>query len=209
MKKRNFKTCARVTLLLFIYGSFLITSAWASDSHDDLVVLFEDWRQFERPPLLDGAPDYTAKTFAKRYEIFKDYQKRLNHIDHSNWPIEHKVDWYIVLAEMNGFDFNHRVLQPWARDPAFYKSIWLLQSDVPAHEGPTHHAVTELWTYSFPLTKSEESRLIDDLSVIAPLMKQAPINLTGNARDLWITGIRDIREQSINSNLYPTCELFC
>lgn len=33
---------------------------------------------------------------------------------------------------MNGFDFNFRVLQPWARDPAFYQQIGSYQSDVPA-----------------------------------------------------------------------------
>lgn len=198
MRTGNFKTYLRLIILLFAYGSFLSTHGHALENYDDLVVLFKEWREFERPPLLDGAPDYTAKTFAKRYESFKKYKKRLHEIDHSNWPVEQKVDWYIVLAEMNGFDFNYRVLQPWVRDPAFYKSIWTYKSDVPAHEGPTHHAVTELWTYSFPLTKSEEKRLISDLSVIPPLMKQAQTNLTGNARELWITGIRDIRQQSAN-----------
>jgi hypothetical protein len=88
------------------------------------------------------------------------------------------------------------VLQPWARDPAFYQSIWLYQSDVPAHEGPTHHAVTELWTYDFPLSDSEERRLIADLKVIPPLLQQAQQNLTGNARELWIAGIRNISDQS-------------
>ena len=198
VKKENFKTYLCLVVLLFVYGSFLSTNGRASENYKDLVVLFKEWREFERPPMLDGAPDYTAKTFAKRYESFKKYKKRLDEIEHSNWPVEQKVDWYIVLAEMNGFDFNHRVLQPWVRDPAFYKSIWTYKSDVPAHEGPTHHAVTELWTYSFPLKKSEETSLITDLSVIAPLMKQAQTNLTGNARELWITGIRDIRQQSAN-----------
>ena len=67
---------------------------------------------------------------------------------------------------MNGFDFNYRVLQPWARDPVFYQSIWMQRSDVPGHEGPSHHALTELWTYAFPLSGSEEQRLLEDLSVI-------------------------------------------
>lgn len=198
VKKGNFKTYLRLVVLLVAYGSFFSTNGRASENYEDLVMLFKEWREFEQPPVLDGAPDYTTKTFAKRYESFKKYKKRLVEIDHSNWAVEQKVDWYIVLAEMNGFDFNHRVLQPWVRDPAFYKSIWTYRSDVPAHEGPTHHAVTELWAYSFPLIKSEENRLIADLSVIAPLMKQAQTNLTGNARELWITGIRDIRRQSVN-----------
>ena len=96
---------------------------------------------------------------------------------------------------MNGFDFNHRVLKPWVRDPAFYQSIWTYQSDVPAHEGPTHHAVLELWTYEFPLSAEEEQRMMGDLKVIPPLMRQAQGNLTGNARDLWVAGIRNIRNQ--------------
>ena len=66
---------------------------------------------------------------------------------------------------------------------------------MPAHEGPTHHAVVELWTYEFPLSDMEEQRLIGELSVIPPLMRQAQQNLTGNARDLWVAGIRNIRAQ--------------
>jgi hypothetical protein len=108
------------------------------------------------------------------------------------------VDWQLVKAEMNGYDFNDRVLKPWARDPAYYETIWTYRSDVPGHEGPTHHALTELWTYEFPLSVEEQSRLISDLKVIPPLMEQAKLNLTGNARELWITGIRNIRSQRQN-----------
>ena len=167
----------------------------AADSYEALVELFQDWREFESPPMRDGAPDYTAERFAAAYEELPGYFERLNAIDTSGWPVEQQVDWHIVRAEMNGFDFNHRVLQPWVRDPAYYQSIWTYQSDVPAHEGPTHHAVLELWTYSFPLSEEEEQRMIDDLAVIPPLMRQAQQNLTGNARDLWVAGIRNIRAQ--------------
>jgi len=199
VKTKNSKTygCSLI-IMLFAFGTLSSANIQPSDNYEALVVLFKEWREFERPPMLDGAPDYTEKTFARRYESFKKYRQRLDEIDPGTWPVEQKVDWYILLAEMNGFDFNHRVLKPWVRDPAFYKSIWTHKSDVPAHEGPTHHMVTELWTYSFPLTKGDEARLIADLSVIAPLMKQAQTNLTGNARELWITGIRDIRQQSAN-----------
>lgn len=197
MKLKKFKTYGfSLIIMLFAFSALSSANIQPSDNYEALVALFKEWREFERPPLLDDAPDYTEKTFAKRYELFKKYRQRLHEIDHGSWPVEQKVDWYILLAEMNGFDFNYRVLKPWARDPAFYKSIWTEKSDVPAHEGPTHHMVTELWTYRFPLTKDEQSRLIADLSVIAPLMKQAQTNLTGNARELWITGIRDIKQQS-------------
>jgi len=166
-----------------------------AESHDDLVTLFRDWRAFEAPPLLDGAPDYTAERFAIRQPEFLALRARLDAFDISDWPIPEQVDWHLVRAEMNGYDFNRRVLKPWARDPAFYNTVWTYRSDVPAHEGPTHHAVVELWTYDFPLSDAEQQRLARELAVIPPLTRQAKVNLTGNARDLWVTGIRDIRGQ--------------
>jgi len=172
------------------------TQSFVSNDYQDLVKLFHEWRSFETPPLRDGAPDYTANTFERRWPEFKVLQTNLKAIDTSNWTTENKVDWLIVWAEMNGYDFNHRILKPWHRDPAFYKSVWSYKSDVPAHEGPTHHGTTELWTYEFPLSPDERQRLLDDLRKISPLNTQAKQNLRANAKDLWITGIRDIQSQS-------------
>ena len=173
------------------------------DTYDALVNLFKKWRQFENPDLRDGAPDYTLATREETWPEFKQLQARLQTIDTAGWSVPEKVDWTIVWAEMNGYDFNHRILQPWVRDPAFYKSVWMARSDVPAHEGPTHHGTTELWTYSFPLSASERSRLLEDLAIIPALNSQAKENLSGNARELWIAGIRDIENQvpNLGSNL--------
>ena len=172
------------------------TVNFSSNDYSDLVTLFKDWRSFETPPKLDGAPDYRKVTFDERMVSFKQLRTRHEAIDTSNWSIPNKVDWMVVWAELNGFDFNYRILKPWERDPAFYKTIWTYKSDVPAHEGPTHHGTLELWTYEFPLSKTERERMLNDLAVIPSLNEQAKTNLTGNARDLWITGIRDIKEQS-------------
>jgi hypothetical protein len=179
--------------------------AEGTGGYDKLLLLFEEWREFESPPLLDRAPDYTADRFRQRYIEFQALQERLNTLEIDNWPVPQQVDWHLVRAEMNGFEFNHRVLQPWARDPAFYDTVSMARSDVPAHEGQTNHAVVELWTYDFPLSDKEEARLISELRAIPPLMKQAQRNLTGNARDLWVTGIRDIRAQ--NSKLDELTEM--
>ncbi len=198
--KRMKQLCSLCIRALLCMPLFVIGGPVAiADNHDydALVDLFEEWREFEHPPLRDGAPDYTAETFDARHPGFLALRDRLHAFDIADWPIEQQVDWHLVRAEMNGYDFNYRVLMPWVRDPAYYQSIWLYRSDVPAHEGPTHHAVTELWTYEFPLMDSEERRLIADLSVIPPLMAQARQNLTGNARELWIAGIRNIEDQRL------------
>jgi hypothetical protein len=92
---------------------------------------------------------------------------------------------------MNSYDFNQRVLQPWARAPAFCKSLWTERSDVPSHEGPTHHATTETWTYTFPLDPAGQHCPLVSLRVIPALNAQARDNLTGNAR--WWRSFRAAR----------------
>jgi hypothetical protein len=164
--------------------------------YNDLVTLFNEWRTFETPPTLNGAPDYTAVTFEKRWPEFKKLQGRLMAMDTAGWSVPDQVDFHVVWAEMNGYDFNQRILKPWQRDPAYYKTLWMGRSDVPAHEGPTHHGATEIWRYDFPLNSDSKASLLKDFQVIPSLNEQAKINLTGNAKDLWIAGIRDIRTQS-------------
>ncbi len=179
---------------------------YSTDKYADLVSLFKEWRTFENPPKLKGAPDYTRSSFEKRQPQFKELRAKLQAIDTTSWSIPEQVDWMVVWAEMNGYDFNYRILKPWERDPAFYKTIWTDKSDVPAHEGPTHHGTTELWTYNYPLSTEERMRLISDLKVIPSLNEQAKMNLTGNAKDLWITGIRDIEGQSMVLKNFKTQE---
>ncbi len=183
-------------IFLIVFSLSIEAQNTSFNKYEDLVQLFKDWRSFEKPPIKNGAPDYSAETFEKRWPKFKVLRNWLKEIDTVNWSTENQVDWMLVWAEMNGYDFNHRVLKPWVRDPAYYKSIWTSRSDVPAHEGPTNHATTELWTYAFPLSKDEKKRLLSDLAIIPSLNEQAKMNLTGNARELWIAGIRDIEGQS-------------
>jgi hypothetical protein len=162
----------------------------------DLVKLFKEWRSFETPPLLEGAPDYTKATFEKRWPEFQKLNQQLLSLDTAGWSIPEQVDYRIVWAEMNGYDFNHRILKPWERDPAYYTSLWMERSDVPAHEGPTHHGILELWQYSFPLSAERRTKFLQELQSIPALNKQAESNLTGNAKELWAAGIPTIANQT-------------
>ena len=187
-----------VLLCLMLLFSCTLNSenkANQTSKYKDLEKLFTDWREFEKPPTLDGAPDYTKSQFDKSKKNYQLLRNRLENMDTTNWPVHHKVDWHIVLAEMNGYDFNYRVLKPWERDPAFYQTVWMYESDVPAHEGPTNHAVLEFWSYDFPLSIEEEERLENELSIIPSFLRQAKNNLIGNARDLWVAGIENIKDQ--------------
>ena len=64
--------------------------------HGDLLAFFKAWRKFEQPPLLDGAPDYTAETFATRYKEYLGLRAKLDAMDISDWLVPHQVDWHLM-----------------------------------------------------------------------------------------------------------------
>ena len=167
----------------------------APGTWEELVTLFHEWRAFERPAFVDGVPDYTAAAMAAQHRALPRWQARLQALDPSSWTVAQQIDWHIVRAEMNGLDFDHRVRKPWARDPAFYVTIFPAQSDVPAHEGPTIHGWIDLWTYDFPLSAADADALAARIEATRPLLTQARGNLTGNARDLWHAGLRSFDGQ--------------
>ena len=193
----------RLLIFIYIIISLIFNPLKAKNTKDpssysDLVDLFLKWRDFENPPLMNGAPDYTKRRFDSAKKVFNSLQKRLEEIDTTDWPIYYQIDWQIVRAEMNGYDFNQRVLRPWVRDPAFYQTVWMYQSDVPAHEGPTNHGTLEFWTFEFPLDDKSSNNLADQLRMIPNFLFQAKGNLTGDARDLWVAGIENFKEQEEN-----------
>jgi Bacterial protein of unknown function (DUF885) len=165
-------------------------------THEDLVALFHDWRAFQQPRLVDGVPDYTASAMTTQHRDLAAYQARLAAFDTSGWSIPQKVDYIIVGAEMNGLDFDHRVLRPWAGNPAFYVTFFPSESDQPAREGPLARGAVELWKYDFPLTAAAAAEIGEGLRTIPGLLDQARTNLVGTGRDLWIQGARSIRTQS-------------
>ncbi|MDH4260840.1 MAG: hypothetical protein OEW16_11145, partial [Gammaproteobacteria bacterium] len=71
------------------------------DGYARLIQLHQEWRAFERPPLVNGAPDYTAAAFARRHRELASYRQRLAAIDTANWPVEHRIDHELLRAEMN------------------------------------------------------------------------------------------------------------
>ncbi len=165
-------------------------------SHADLLQLFDEWREFERPDFLDGVPDYTGEAMARQQQELPQWQVRLGSGAPADWSVAEQIDWHLVRAEMNGLDFDHRVRRPWARDPAFYVTVFAAESDVPAHEGPVIHGWIDLWTYDYPLSEADAVELAGGIGAIPALLDQARGNLAdSNARDLWLGGLRAFRGQ--------------
>jgi hypothetical protein len=171
-------------------------STATSTSYEDLVALFQEWREFEKPVFADGVYDYTAPAMEAQHRELADYQARLTAIDSSGWPIGQQVDHYVVRTEMNGLEFYHSALRPWARNPAFYVSIFSAESDVPAHEGPVIHGWIDTWTYDYPLDDESATELAASIGAIPAILEQARGNLVEDAADLWRMGIGAFEGQS-------------
>lgn len=176
-------------------------------SYGQLVSLFEEWRLFEEPPRVQGAPDYSAATTARRLGELQHWQAQLRAIDTTGWSVAEQVDWHLVRAEMNGMQYHLSVLKPFERDPAYYASVRTSESDTPAEEGPTIHGAVRLWQYPIwprtvldqprAMNRDETRQLTAALRTVKPLLQQARVNLApSNARDLWVGGVRAFEEQS-------------
>lgn len=170
--------------------------AATSARYDDLLSLFKEWRAFQRPPLVDGVPDYRAAAMTAQHAALPAFQARLAAIDPAAWPVAQQADYHVVRAEMHGLDFDHRVLKPWANNPAFYVTVFASESDQPAREGPFAVGAVELWSYTYPLSEADASAMAAGLRPIPALLTQAKTNLTGAGKDLWTFGARDLAQQA-------------
>jgi len=193
---------------ILLLASAVIGAQPSPPTYQQLLALFAEWRTFEEPARIGaGLPDYSPATNARRLEELGRLQARLQAIDQTGWSIAQQVDHHLVRAEMNGLEYHLRVLQPFARDPAYYASIITGESDTPAKEGPVIHGAIKLYDYPIwprtgldvvqPLSPAQSADLAAQLRIIAPLLDAARQNLAaGNAADLWAGAVRAFEEQS-------------
>ena len=192
--------CHAMAIAVLFFGAMRAGSAETAsepDGYPVLVKLFQQWREFERPVMKNSVPDYSASAMAAKAAALPRWRKRLDAIDPKSWPIEEQNDYKLVKAEMNGFEFNLKVLRPWARDPAFYVNVFPSRSDIPGREGPVSYPEIELYNYHFPLEAAAQKDLTRKLGMIPALLAEAKENLmASNARDLWVYGEDEVRNQS-------------
>lgn len=173
------------------------TAASTDPGYSELLRLHAEWRRFETPQMRGGVPDYGEAAMQAKARVLPALLQQLEAIDTSGWSPAQRVDLQLVRAEMNGLDFNLRVLRPWARDPSFYVTVWPARSDVPARDAPGARPEIELYRYRYPLSRRDQEELRGLLATVPDLLAQARTNLAGsNARDLWVHGITSVRGQA-------------
>ena len=152
------------------------TQAVASTDYADLVSLFGEFRSFQQGDSgniqsysqsgwilsnLNAAPDFSATAMAEQYGQLGTFQAQLEAIDPTGWTISQQVDYQLVRAELNGYEFQHRVLSPWSTDPGFYNDV----------------IATFAWVAEPPLQENEVAALQTRLRSVPDLVQQAKENL--------------------------------
>jgi len=140
-----------------------------------LLALYDEFRTLTVPEMTRGVPDYTPAAMQRQAERLAGLQQRLRAIDDGAWPIAERVDYMVVLAEMRGLEFQHRVMQPWKRDPAFYSTTNL-------GFGPKMHGAFGI--PALPLKGDALRRFKASLDAVPAALRQARINLTDPRGDL-------------------------
>jgi uncharacterized protein (DUF885 family) len=162
----------------------------AAATHVDLVGLFKEFRALVPPPVVKGVPDYSPAAMQEQHRKLQALRSRLDALDDSSWPVAERVDYMIVLAEMRGLDFNHRVLKQWERDPAFYSTTDL-------GFGPKLHGAISV--PKLPLKEEDVAPLAARLRAVPAILEQARKNLTDARGDLARLAIV---QKGIERNVY-------
>lgn len=158
----------------------------AGDQYEDLVALFKQFRQLQKPVMVDGIPDYTPRAMRKQRRQLRVLRRRLDAMHISRWPVSQQVDYHLVRAEMNGLEFNHRVLRPWSRDPGFYSTIERFEQ--------TQAGALKIPDLPIDANKVEPFQV--QLRTVPAILRQAKSNLTAAAGDLALLAIRRKQRES-------------
>ncbi|MFN2329169.1 MAG: DUF885 family protein [Chromatocurvus sp.] len=94
--------------------------AAAQAGYDALLEMNEEILQIGKPAQVNGVPDLSPQAVTAQREALDSFRARLLDLDTSEWTVPEQVDYLLVWSKMNAVVFNHRVMQPWARDPLTY-----------------------------------------------------------------------------------------
>lgn len=187
---------AMVSILWVFAAPVFVLPAAASESapgYDGLLTLYREFRELAVPAVRDGVPDYSPAAIQAQAASLQKLRARLEAIDDGAWPIPRRVDYMLVLAELRGLDFMHRVMRPWERDPAFYSSTNL-------GFGPKMHGAIGI--PSLPLSADDAAALRAKLVAVPAIYRLARENLTDPRGDLARLAIEQKRiERNVYSRL--------
>ena len=154
--------------------------------YDELIELFGDYQTFRKGLSAGVSADFSAAAIDARRAELRGLQDRMADMGVSRWPVDQRIDYLTVRAELDQHDFILHVTRPWARDPVFYIDPLL------------NIAFTEL-----PASGETLAQLQGDLRAIPGALAAARTNLTDVAVDYADLAIRSLTLSDGVENGFP------
>ncbi|MDE2960835.1 MAG: hypothetical protein OXU28_12435, partial [Chloroflexota bacterium] len=143
------------------------SGAFAQGGYFELIGMNEEILELATPERRDGVPDLGRGAVENQRAQLEDFRGRLLDIDTSSWSVPQQVDYLLVWSKMNDLVFQHRVTQPWSRDPLTY--LYQIRA-IPYVEAPS--------------TPEERAALSRELRAVPAMVDDAIENLTQPAGEL-------------------------
>lgn len=156
-----------VALLTLAMPSGLAAGKTGAGNYESLVRMDTEIRDLARAPRVDGVPDLSPVAVDRQRRKLEDFRERLQAIDTSGWTTSQKADYLLVWSKLNDAWFQHRVMQPWARDPLTY--LYQFRR-IPYAETPS--------------TAEARNALYGQLDAVPRMVQQAQRNLVSPAGEL-------------------------
>ncbi len=122
----------------------------------------------------DKGGGLSAAAVESEFDLLRQFQSRLREFQPEGWPVEQQVDYHLVRAEMNGLEFRHRVLKPWAKDPGHYNEL-VERLGISAKKGQIE---TEGCLPPLPLSDEDCTDMADGLALVRLILEDGRRNLS-------------------------------
>lgn len=122
-----FRTRRRLCALALLVAGTVArpgNAAAQSDAQRDSVVqLAEALRTLRTPPTEGGVPVYSPEALRRWRAGLDSLRARHAAFNTAGWSVADRIDHILVRTQLDAFDFERRVLRPWARDPGHWVDL--------------------------------------------------------------------------------------
>jgi hypothetical protein len=97
--------------------------AQSDAQRDSLVQLTEAIRTLRQPQTTDGVPVYSPEALSRWRSGLDALRARHAAFSTGSWSVADRIDHILVRTQLDAFDFELRLLRPWARDPGHWLDL--------------------------------------------------------------------------------------
>ncbi len=98
-------------------------AAQSDAQRDSVVQLAEALRTLRTPPTEGGVPVYSPDALRRWRSGLDSLRARHAAFNTAGWSVADRIDHILVRTQLDAFDFELRVLRPWARDPGHWVDL--------------------------------------------------------------------------------------